>query len=131
MTILKKDFNYNLFSEALNDYLTYLAEEYSKYSKIVTDNRIITRQYLDNIDNAIKDNVDIKKMEEECDFLSNKIVEIKDKTVKLSIFSSTFPENINIETGTILLEDIREFFIKSEQYEKCILLQEVIDLLKK
>jgi hypothetical protein len=130
MSLLKEDFNYGLFFETLDEYLTHLTNEHSKHHKEVTKKRIIVRKYLDDIDSAIDDNLNIEDLQGECELLDDRIREILAKTVRLSIFASSFPERVNVIAGIELLEEVKSFFIERELYEKCLILQEVEDSLK-
>ena len=130
MSKLKEDFNYEMFFNALDEYLLSITDKHDEYKKQVSDKRKITQTYLKDIDKAIEDNLDIEKLKDDCDFLEIEMTNLFRKIVSLSIFSSSFPEKVNVESGVELLEEIKEYFISIEKYEYCIILQEVIDLLE-
>lgn len=130
MSTLKKDFDFEAFYNTLDEYLLYLMNEHEKYSEIIKDKRCIVNTFLNDIEKAITDDVDINSLQDECDFLEGKMNDLYAEVMELNTFNSSFPSKLLIEKSIGLLERIKNHFISLEKYENCSILQEIIDLLK-
>ncbi len=133
--LLSKNFKYNIFFESLNSYLTFIMNSHAMYAVQVVDKRTHIRTFLTDNQTieSLKDSenctedilIQIVELEE----LENKMNEYFLKTIQLHEFSNSFPEDIYIIKGLEFLNQVMAFFVEREEYEQCITIKEVIDIL--
>ena len=129
MSTLKKDFDFEAFYNTLDEYLLYLMDEHEKYSEIVREKRKIVNEYLNDIEKAITDDIDVNSYQTECDMIEERMNNLYSEVLELNTFNSSFPNKLLIVKSLSLLEKIKNHFVSLEKYENCTILQEVIDLL--
>lgn len=130
MTTLKENFDFEKFYSVLDEYLLYLMDEHQDYTKILGDKRKTVNIYLNDIEKAISDNIDINFYQNECDSLEEQLNNLYVDVLELNTFNSSFPSKVLIIESLSLLEKIKNHFISLEKYENCTILQEVMDLIK-
>ena len=126
---MKENFDFEAFYDTLDEYLLYLMNEHEKYSNILKSKKQVVNKYLNDIESAIEDDIDINCYQTECDFLDDKMNNLYTEVLELNTFNSSFPSKILIVKSLSLLENIKNHFVSLEKYENCAILQKVIDLL--
>ena len=128
--MLNPDFNYEAFYNALDSYLMNLINEHQKFSDIVKSKRETIKKYSDNIEKTIEDNIDINELNKECSDIEREMNIIFMETTRLQDFTNSFPDKVLVEKSLNLLGNIKKHFVYLEEYERCAILQEVIDSIK-